>query len=668
MLLRESIETWRGEMSKGIVDSTVGEAKKLLQLGERFDNKELRKAYKALARQYHPDKNPNGREMFEKIHVAYELLSSIELQVTETDMSNVVLLMKTQNIIYRRFASSVSDQKYPAYKLLIAVVTVPEVDVVATGVVAEVLHEGALLMFYTCSISPLNAKEFVKAGAVEKLYEILRYALQAVAVEATKALAIHLLTYGMKTFMSVSQFDEGRDRLLSICPGFAEDMQNVLHLDKVVPIAVENCLELISRSCALPQLQQAFVDAGVVWNIIPMLLAYDATLQEDYSDESQRTVFNQSSSNMHALLSAKALGRLGGYMFDELASPVNAEVQAGLSRLLTLPLAKQLRNRRPWDLLRSLNENVEKTTKIWNVGMRKELLDFVTSESHKRPPGTRSDDLKVAQDFVFSQLKDELCIDGVYVRIFDKSADTSDIDDPSHFCQALVGFVWSFVDPSPSGVERRRTVSQEHQDYAIEGLKVLANALDYIAFDIAKAPNGIQTVFLLLERPNDSPAFAFMAQMLEQLCTSPDFISAIAAEEPKVIWRLLRAGCTAGGPAQGHVWAALEGIASHPEGLDHLIAIGAVGYLLGAICGVTGFVNAFNNRLSAIGLLSKFLWNPVKGSEASAMLRRYRPNWFIRFCLNFLQISPRACGRPSAKQSGKRVTEGILCDHKAMAQ
>ena len=78
LLLRECIERWRAEMAKGIVDSAVTDAKKLLLLGERFDNKELRKAYKNLARQYHPDKNPNGREMFEKIHVAYEVGARIE--------------------------------------------------------------------------------------------------------------------------------------------------------------------------------------------------------------------------------------------------------------------------------------------------------------------------------------------------------------------------------------------------------------------------------------------------------------------------------------------------------------------------------------------------------------------------------------------------------------
>lgn len=185
LVLRETIERWRTEMAKGVVDTAVGDAKKLLCLGDRFDNKELRKAYKNLARQYHPDKNPNGRDMFEKIHIAYELLSSVELQVVETDLTNVVLLIKTQNIIYRRFAKEVCDQKYPAYTLLISVLNIPALDPPVAGVEAELLLAGTILMYYTCSISPLNAKEFVKAKAVEKLYEIISFGLSAYEVSFT---------------------------------------------------------------------------------------------------------------------------------------------------------------------------------------------------------------------------------------------------------------------------------------------------------------------------------------------------------------------------------------------------------------------------------------------------------------------------------------------------
>jgi DnaJ family protein C protein 13 len=41
----------------------------------------VRKAYFRLAQKYHPDKNPTGRDMFEKINAAYEYLCSKSARV-----------------------------------------------------------------------------------------------------------------------------------------------------------------------------------------------------------------------------------------------------------------------------------------------------------------------------------------------------------------------------------------------------------------------------------------------------------------------------------------------------------------------------------------------------------------------------------------------------------
>lgn len=246
-----------------------------------------------------------------------------------------------------------ADQKYPAYKLLISVLTVPALDQPVGGVESDLLLAGTMLMYYTCCVSPLNAKEFVKAGAVNKLYDIVSYAIEGLKRSVAQKLCQELLVCGLKAFTAVSQFDTGRDSILELCPKFACDLHDVLLLDKSVPLAVENCIETISRCCAHDGLQQIFACSGVIWRFIPMLMAYDGTLkQEEYAEESQRTTYNQSASNMHAILATKALGRLGGYMFDELATAVNKTAKQALAALLTQPLAKLLRNRRPWDLLK----------------------------------------------------------------------------------------------------------------------------------------------------------------------------------------------------------------------------------------------------------------------------------------------------------------------------
>ena len=49
----------------------------------------------------------------------------------------------------------------------------------------------------------------------------------------------------------------------------------------------------------------AYTPSGLIWKLIPMLLAFDGTLQGDYSDESSRAVYNQNACNMHAVLATK---------------------------------------------------------------------------------------------------------------------------------------------------------------------------------------------------------------------------------------------------------------------------------------------------------------------------------------------------------------------------
>ena len=110
---------------KGIFDCCEKVALEVIGLKDKVDDLELCKVYKNLSRKYHPDKNLNGRVMFEKIQVAYELLTSIEMKSNETDLKNVVMILKTQNIIYRRHVDIVKSQKYPSYGLLLQVLRIP---------------------------------------------------------------------------------------------------------------------------------------------------------------------------------------------------------------------------------------------------------------------------------------------------------------------------------------------------------------------------------------------------------------------------------------------------------------------------------------------------------------------------------------------------------------
>eukprot|EP00981_Chlorochromonas_danica_P015372 scaffold11846_cov149-Ochromonas_danica.AAC.3 len=620
LLLRETIERWRVEMSKKVVDSSISEAKELLALPEVFSSNDLRKAYKNLARQFHPDKNPNGREMFEKIQQAYELLSSVELDVVNVNHDHVILLMKTQNIIYRRFPERIADQKYPAYALLHSVIKIPQNGVAPSEKDAQLLIAAAALMFYTTHVSPLNAKEFVKCGMVAKLNSLLDYVLSlGVASDAT-AFISEALVYIMKTFSSVANVEEGRNELFVSCPKFAEDLYRVFDWKKTAPLAVENCIEVISRCCSSEDLQKSLTFAGLVWRLVPLLLDYDNTLKDTFQDESQRMSANQFSSNMHAVLAAKALGRLGGFMFDDLSTSNNEAVKTCLVKLLTGPLARLLRNRRPWDLLDALNENVETATKIWNVGMRKELAEFIQKVELSRPVGSDAKDLDQVDSFSFSCLREELCIGGVYVRIFNKSADTSDIDDPSKFCNQLLDYIQNaLLNKQHSALEKN------HLECAVEGISVLSEACNYIPYNIAKHACGLQVVFSLLDQPPESQCFASATKLLLHLFSSPEFVADVGKSNPPVLWKLLRCLCSVDSPGVADAWMATESLVSNTDGLTAILEAGLVVRLLGILIAIPGYVSVYQSRKAASSLLCKCSCHPVKGAETSLMLRRFLP-------------------------------------------
>merc|ERR1712159_274072 len=133
-----------------------------------------------------------------------------------------------------------------------------------------------------------------------------------------------------------------------------------------LPIATENSLECVALMCKHEGVQQHFIQNGLVWASVPLLLAYDNTLRmedhlmdlENKEMELQRSKSAQAAANMHAILAAKVLGSLGGYLTEEdVRTKEQPEVKEALGSLLSIPISNLLRFKRPNKLLLALNEN-----------------------------------------------------------------------------------------------------------------------------------------------------------------------------------------------------------------------------------------------------------------------------------------------------------------------
>lgn len=109
-LLKHTLEAWRKEVEKKPSTMTVQQAYENLGIdlvkNPRPDETIVRKSYYRLAQMYHPDKNANGREMFERVNAAYEFLCSRSVLSTNgPNPSNIVLILRTQSILFDRYAN-----------------------------------------------------------------------------------------------------------------------------------------------------------------------------------------------------------------------------------------------------------------------------------------------------------------------------------------------------------------------------------------------------------------------------------------------------------------------------------------------------------------------------------------------------------------------------------
>ncbi|GMH66879.1 hypothetical protein TrRE_jg7825 [Triparma retinervis] len=522
-VLRSCLEEWKKEMKRDTVkeEDACDEARKVLGLKGGDGSSELRKSYRSLARKYHPDKNPAGRDMFEKIQAAYELLlpvvekggkieagddeedeetssssvddgSAFGLVGGMTGLNAIGLLMKTQVILCKRHGEEIGEYKYPAYNLLMAVLKGGggKKECLLLPRRAEFVRSGCELVYQTCLVSPLNAEELVLEGGISVLEELLAFYIstwkecEAQKDEkkvATRMVRLEIITHIVHTLSGVFWFESGRAGLLSLedptrlCENWRRCCDGTYWGD--APLVKKYALEGLANMARDAALQTLMVGAGVVWSLVRCLLMYDPTLEsvDIEGDDQINQQMSQAASNTHAILAVRALGMLCGVMKESLATPENPELLKAMKRMLTKPLAKLLRNKRGGDLLRALNTNVETPTRIWNVKMRGELLTFLDKmEDGRDAIGCRGvgEELAGCAEFKFSNLANEVVIGGIYVRVFvglgGGREGIKDIEDEGAFCRALLRFIDLSLKEGGTGAEGSKEKEEEELEEGVD--------------------------------------------------------------------------------------------------------------------------------------------------------------------------------------------------------
>ena len=734
-VFRSCLEEWKKQMSR---DTTQEEneqknARRTLGLNIGDDGSDLRRAYRSLARKYHPgmlftngsfllflflkiclkiDKNPAGRDMFEKIQVAYELLLPVvegggKIEGDEEDgqaddddadddaakgigggkvgMAAIKILLKTQIIICKRHKDEIGAYKYPAYEMLLECLSTTnkfdkgENMCFGRPTRANFIKTAVELTYQTCLVSPLNAEELVEQGGVVILAQVLRYFMKCF-VEAkeigffdrpnilTKELCQQIIMHVIRTISGVAHFDAGRVAItrLKDMDSFCMDWRRCVdgrYWDDSYPLIKKYSLEGVAKMSKDTILQNALVGSGITWPLIRCLLSFDPTLENVsvQNDDQIDSAMTQAASNNHAKLAAVALGTLCGVMIEEsLVTPFNSELSSMIKTILTPPISKMLRNKRSTELLKTLNVNIETPTRIWNVNMRKELIDFVaTQEKSREEVGYRSfeEEIVVANDFSYTDLRNEINIGGIYLRVFNSLGGGKvclrEIENTSAFAIALLQFISKCIASSNDENSKHNVTGQEFfmSVKALLCLVQIDGLIDDVLYDRSNC--GPAILLNLLDLDETSEAFELASDILTLLSPKQSFADAVA--EQKELWRLLQVLertdsvddiktekiedfiqnaedgrreadlALAIDKRQRRGWALLESLTSSPSIADYLVKSSGWLELLGMLAGYKKFTTLWSSRQGAAKTLARSLWDPTTGVRATSLLSKFLP-------------------------------------------
>jgi len=587
------------------------ESLQVLGLSENDNAMALRKAYRRLARQFHPDKNPHGRDKFLQIQHAYELLLPILKDVDcgstigELSQGTIIsLLIKTQILILQQYPSLMKNLTFPSYDCLLLTLTLPPLGE-DTATKFEFLATVVSLALKTCQVCETNGEELIREDGMAILSKSLRKYLVNYSDSMSKNGASANLIIGLiQTLSLLFQFPSGREAVPS---SLLHDWIHCLSFPSLICYALDGIPHLsVDRNIC-----EELIKGGVLLYLLPLTLFYDTTLRLE-NDAS--IVAEENKNAVQAVMALKAL------------CMTVTSVTKALESCYTPPVAKMLLQRKDATevlaILNSSQGDVERSTLLWKSAMTNELIQFITAQQQCATTSVH-DSLRSLSEFQYDCLKNEIVIDGVYIRVFNKLGGgreaMSDVTSAANLAREILLFI------KDQCMRNDDVRAKEEITSVVLSLKYMVGMDGLVDHVICEEGNWGVLCTLLEIMESSGEAYNLTCDILSLISTKRSVADALSGQ--KQLYRLLRLLSPPCAIVANRLWTILESLASSSSIAHEMLVTSAWLELLGIVVGYKDF--SWSDRVGGVTILKRLLWDATVGPMLAPLLMRFLPSSLI---------------------------------------